>query len=316
MASIDPSIQSTQGCYETYIETWSSTTMAAIDDLANKTSPPSLSGVSINIASFGKNPPQAELTLQNLSQAELKALVDKVHGYGGEIKVSFGGAAQTDPAGYGMWLSNFLKTPHDVSTLAKNLTSFIQQKGFDGIDFDIEDRGVAADFPDLASSLIKAIRQELPNTDITLTVPGQPWGQYWVPLIQKSVEDVNHINFMEYDIWIDTSGDGTGGTLKTYAAQIQWDINYYISNLGIPANKIELGLMPGMDDIGNNLTLNDAVNLAKWAQSIGLAGVMTWDLNRDYAGLDGMAHPMLILVESKRLFLLNLPVTAIALSSL
>lgn len=290
MSFINSQLGSVQGkpSYETYIETWDSTTMAAIEALANKTTPPSLEGVSINLAfaSFGKNPPNAEISFANLSQSQLKELLDKVHQYGGEVKISFGGAAHIDPAGYQMWLSDYLKDRNDVSTLASSITSFLQNYGFDGIDFDIEDRGVAADFPDLAAALIKEIRQKLPNTDLTLTVPGQPWGQYWVELIQKSVADVDHVNFMEYDIWIDTTGQGTGGP-KTYSTQIQWDINYYISNLGIPPHKIELGLMPGFDDIGNKLTVSDAVALAKWAQSIGLAGVMTWDLNRDYAGLEG-----------------------------
>lgn len=288
-AKIGPS--ESKGVYETYIETWDSSTMAAIDALAKNWVPPSLAGVSINIAfaSFGKNPPHDELTVINLSDGELKELVDAVHQYGGEVKISFGGAARTDPAGYAMWLSDFLKSEQDAAALSKNIAAFIMQYGFDGIDFDIEDRGVSTDFPGLAAALIEAIRKEMPSTEITLTIPGQPWGQYWVELIQKSVSDVDRISFMEYDIWIDATGEGTDGTPKTYATQIQWDVKYYISQFGIPPEKLELGLMPGYDDIGNNLTLNDAVSLAKWAQSIDLAGVMTWDLNRDYAGQDGMA---------------------------
>lgn len=287
-----PSSNPVNGNYETYIETWSPSTLAAIEALANKSTPPSLTGVSIDIAfaSFGKTPPASDLSILNLTPGQLDELISKVHEYGGTVKISFGGATQVDPGGNGMWLSDFLKNSVDVTTLANNITAFISKYGLDGIDFDIEDRGVASDFPDLAAALLKQIHENLPNTEISLTVPGQPWGQYWVSLIQKSIDSVDHVNFMEYDIWIDKSGEGTDGTPKTYATQIQWDINYYISNFGIPPDKIKLGLMPGRDDIGNNLTLKDAETLAKRSKGVGLQGIMTWDLNRDYAGQDGMGR--------------------------
>jgi hypothetical protein len=86
---------------------------------------------------------------------------------------------------------------------------------------------------------------------------------------------------MEYDLWIAPDQD--------YYNQIMYDINYYTTTWGIIPNKIILGLMPGKDDMGHNLSLNDALNLTNFAITQGLKGVMTWDANIDSMGIDNNA---------------------------
>ena len=52
--------------------------------------------------------------------------------------------------------------------------------------------------------------------------------------------------------------------------------------LGVPASKIVYGVMPGHHDAGNEYTtVEDAKAIAEYALEKGLAGVMTWDINRD-----------------------------------
>jgi hypothetical protein len=74
-----------------------------------------------------------------------------------------------------------------------------------------------------------------------------------------------------------------------YSKQIQYDIDFYINTWNVIPNKIILGLMPGKDDGGKNLTLQSALEITMFAQSKGLQGVMTWDANFDAGGIDGNA---------------------------
>jgi hypothetical protein len=47
--------------------------------------------------------------------------------------------------------------------------------------------------------------------------------------------------------------------------------------------------MPGEDDMGHDLSLQDALNLTSFAIDNNLLGVMTWDANIDSTGIDGNA---------------------------
>jgi hypothetical protein len=47
--------------------------------------------------------------------------------------------------------------------------------------------------------------------------------------------------------------------------------------------------MPGPDDTGKVMTLQDALNLTSFAKDQGLQGVMTWDANIDGTGPDSNA---------------------------
>ena len=81
---------------------------------------------------------------------------------------------------------------------------------------------------------------------------------------------------MEYDIWVAPG--------KSLPDQIEDDVNYYVKNWGVDPSKIHIGLMPGKDDQGHNLSVADAQKVAQYVMSAGLGGVMTWDLDRDYKG--------------------------------
>jgi GH18 family chitinase len=47
--------------------------------------------------------------------------------------------------------------------------------------------------------------------------------------------------------------------------------------------------MPGNDDMGHNLSLQDTLNLTDFAKSQNLQGIMTWDADLDALGIDGNA---------------------------
>merc|ERR1719490_173349 len=51
---------------------------------------------------------------------------------------------------------------------------------------------------------------------------------------------------------------------------------------GVPADKIVYGIMPGHSDAPNEYTsIEDTVSVAEYVLANGLAGAMTWDVNRD-----------------------------------
>jgi chitinase len=280
--------------YETYVQSWSPDTMAALRAMninANTT-------IDISFASFhftwpqGPNGP-AQMGGMQMPAQDLKALVDYVHSRGGHVKIAFGGA---NPAYY---LSNAMN-PSGLSpgAVAGAIASVVKQYGLDGVDLDIEDKpfppypGFAASASQMIKDLSWNLEQQGSKATISLTLEGQAWlpGSYVPELIKNSQQYVSHINFMEYNIWINPIGQGPGKP-NSYAQQIQSDINYYHQNWGVDPSKIMLGLMPGRDeyDPPNNLTLDAAKQLATWAQQTGLAGVMTWSLNLDYEGRDGNA---------------------------
>jgi hypothetical protein len=86
---------------------------------------------------------------------------------------------------------------------------------------------------------------------------------------------------MEYDLWIESTFD--------YTRQIQYDIDFYLSTWHIDPAKIILGLMPGMDDSGQILTLQNALDLTQFSMDKSLQGVMIWNGNNDSVGCNGNA---------------------------
>jgi hypothetical protein len=104
---------------------------------------------------------------------------------------------------------------------------------------------------------------------------------YQQSLLNMTIGNLDAWQPMEYDIWIDSA--------NSYAQQIQWDINYYMKTWSVPTTKIVLGLMPGPDDMGHVLSLQDALNLTSFAKSLNLKGIMTWDADLDSQGLSGNA---------------------------
>ena len=199
-----------------------------------------------------------------------------VHSNGGKISLSIGGAT------YAFATSDLYSRPGD---LAANINTILAKCGFDGVDFDIEDASgsVPSDFANNAASLINTLRSLNNNLNITLTTAAQAWAtnNYQQSLINLTIGNLNAWQPMEYDLWVDPTSD--------YYNQIIYDVNFYLTSWQVNPNKIILGLMPGKDDSGRDLTLQYALNLTSFAKSKGLQGVMTWDANIDSRGVDGNA---------------------------
>lgn len=207
---------------------------------------------------------------------QTQEITNLVHSNEGKISLSVGGAT------YPFAGSDLYSRPGD---LANNINEILIKAGFDGVDFDIEDYygAVPSDFANQAASVINTLKSINPGVYITLTTAAQAWVSecYQENLLNMTIGNLSAWQPMEYDLWIQ------GGS--TYYEQIQSDINYYIATWSVAPSKIILGLMPGNDDIPNNLSLQDALNLTSFSKDIGLQGVMTWDANIDSSGVDGNA---------------------------
>lgn len=262
--------------FEGYIESWKQDSWNALQHLAIQSN----TVVDIAFGNFTFTVDNAgditaigglEMPLQ-----EFNNFIAFVHGKGGKVKLSLGGA--TYP------LCQYLRSAQDAPRLAQLIAKAITQFHLDGIDLDIEDSANSPhyypEFPQNAVLMIQDLRQYAPaNSLITLTVPGGAWFEPWQTIIPGAKGSVSFITFMEYNIWIEHG--------KTFVEQIMWDIGHYQTLWGLTPQQIQLGLMPGPDDLGQNLTLTDAGQLAEWAKDKGLSGVMIWSFNRDYEGQDG-----------------------------
>jgi len=214
--------------------------------------------------------------LNNLSIDDLIKLTNLVHSNNAKISLSIGGAT------YPFNNSDLYSKPGD---LANNINIMLNKCNFDGVDFDIEDSStnVPRDFATNTASLINTLRSLNNNLNITLTTPAQAWGStnYQQSLLNMTIGNINAWQPMEYDLWINPTLD--------YYSQIEYDIDYYINTWGVNSKKIILGLMPGKNDLSQDLTLEYALNLTTFAKNNELQGVMTWDANIDSNGIDDNA---------------------------
>ena len=262
--------------FTTYVTTWNNDPLVQIQDMINKNVVLNNTRIILAFASFNFNSTDYIPGFGSISMQEVNSITNLVHSHGAKISLSVGGAT------YPFFGSDLYPRPGD---LANNINQVLIKCGFDGVDFDIEDYygNVPSDFANQAGSLINTLRSLNNGLYISLTTPAQAWasGCYQQQLINLTIGNLNAWQPMEYDIWVQSG--------YTYAQQIQFDINYYITNWYVNPSKIVLGLMPGKDDTSRDLTLQDALNSTSFAIENKLQGIMTWDADLDALGIDGNA---------------------------
>jgi len=264
--------------FTTYLESWSKPQTLVNQMIAAGALTPN-SRLVLAFASFNFSSQNYIPGLQNMSLSDVQALTNLVHSRGARISLSIGGAT------YPFLNSDLYNQP---TTLATNINAILTLCGFDGVDFDIEDSytTVPQDFAQKAGAIINSLRSLNSSLYITLTTPAQAWsaGMYQQSLLNSVYDSINAWQPMEYDLWLAPTP-----TTTTYANQIIYDINFYIKSWSVHPSKLIIGLMPGNDDMGHTLSLQDALNLTSFSQTAGLQGIMIWDANLDAAGRDNNA---------------------------
>ena len=199
-----------------------------------------------------------EVSTQTIAQ-----LVTLAHNAGKKVKVAIGGA--TYP------LSPQLKTLQDAAGMAQAIAAYIQQNNLDGVDFDIEDYPA----PELQVALIQNTRQLLGNNKLISYTPKSPASTTYpyYKVTQDAHPYLDAILIMAYDY-----APGYNNQQDALA----------LINMGVPASKVSIGLMPGLDDLGVMTSLADITTAAQFIKQNGLEGIMFWDLNRDLENLTGL----------------------------
>lgn len=243
---------------ESYWESWNST--SSISSIVNM----KVDIINIAFANFVTTGNHTyAISGVEASSAAIAQLVTLAHNAGKKVKIAIGGA--TYP------LSGQLRTTQDAVGMAQAIALYVQQNNLDGVDFDIEDYPA----PELQIALIQNTRQLLGNNANISYTPKSPASTTfpYYTVIQGAHQYLNGILIMAYDAY-----SGYSATQDVQA----------LIKMGIPANKISIGLMPGMDDIGVMTSLADIQTIAQFIKQNGLLGIMFWDLNRDLENATGL----------------------------
>lgn len=262
--------------FSVYVTYWESDLHAQITDMIDNEVIKEGVRVILAFASFNFISSQYIPGFGNVTMDDVKNVINMVHEVGAEISLSIGGAT------YPLYGSDLYAAP---DTLAENISGLLENAGFDGVDFDIEDsyNVVPANFATTAATIITTLRELQPDLNITLTTPAQAWSadMYQRTLLNLTIDSLTAWQPMEYDLLINQGSD--------YTTQIQYDINYYMTEWNVPADKIILGLMCGPDDEDHVLTLKNALDMTTFAQTEELQGIMLWEGAIDARGCLGNA---------------------------
>lgn len=262
--------------FSVYVTYWESDLHAQITDMIDNDVIKEGVRVILAFASFNFISSQYIPGFGNMTMDDVKNVINMVHEVGAEISLSVGGAT------YPLYGSDLYAAPE---LLAENISGLLENAGFDGVDFDIEDsyNVVPANFATTAATIITTLRELQPDLNITLTTPAQAWSadMYQRTLLNLTIDSLTAWQPMEYDLLINQGSD--------YTTQIQYDINYYMTQWNVPADKIILGLMCGPDDEDHVLTLKNALDMTTFAQIEELQGIMLWEAAIDARGCLGNA---------------------------
>lgn len=242
---------------DSYWESWNS--QDPINDIVNM----HVDVINISFANFKTTGTHTfEISGVESDLATIQQLVTTAHSLGKRVKIAIGGA--TYP------LEPQLKTTQDAVGMAQAVAKYVNDNNLDGVDYDIEDYPAV----DLQLSLLQNTRQLLPNKLITYTPKSPASSTYpYDQIIKNGHLYIDYLSIMAYD----------------YAPgyRYQDDVQALLA-AGVPASKIVVGLMPGWDDVGVRTTVADITTAAQFIKQKNLAGIMFWDLNRDYENVTGL----------------------------
>ncbi|MFE6183559.1 cellulose binding domain-containing protein [Streptomyces sp. NPDC056465] len=213
-----------------------------------------------------------------LADDKVASQIDALRAEGGDVRVSFGGAAGAELA---LHCSS-------AAELATAYGKVIDAYGLTKVDFDIEGGAL----PDTAansrrSQAVARLQKEHPGLDVSFTLPVMPEGltQPGVDLIadaKKNGVTVDAVNIMAMDYGASYSGD-----MGDYAAQAATATQAQIKGvLGLSDaaawKAVAVTPMIGVNDVATEIfTVEDAGQLVKFAQEKGIGRLAMWSGTRD-----------------------------------
>jgi hypothetical protein len=219
---------------------------------------------------------------------QMQQQIAAVRSLGGDVMVSFGGAANQELA----------QAITNVNTLTAAYQSVINDYQLTHIDFDIEGAAVADHASiDRRSQAIAAAQQQAAAAGkplyVWFTLPVLPTGLtadglYVLQSALKYGVHIAGVNGMTMD-YGDGAAPNPAGQMGTYAIDAAKSLFAQLQSLyGTSLTSAQLwsmvGVTPmiGMNDITDEVfTPQDAVQLAAFAESVGMGRISIWSLNRD-----------------------------------
>ncbi|ORY40370.1 hypothetical protein BCR33DRAFT_852707 [Rhizoclosmatium globosum] len=224
----------------------------------------------------------------SVGDIQTKFYADKIaaiRAWGGDVRISFGGAAGTELA----------LVAKDAASLADTYLSVINAYGFTYADFDIE--GSTLDntaVVDMRNQAIAIMQSKLPNLKISYTLPVSTnglvsTGIYVITSAQKYGARIDCVNIMTMDYYqsvpyVDANGNSLMGQYAISAAQGTY------SQIGSQVGSIGITPMIGInDDVKEVFTLADAAQVAAWVKTVNYVSLLSfWVASADAQGnVDG-----------------------------
>jgi hypothetical protein len=216
----------------------------------------------------------------DLASDAVAAQIGDLRAAGGDVRVSFGGAAGAELA----------TTCASADALAAAYEKVVTAYGLTKVDFDVEGGAL----PDTAANTRRAqaiarLQADHPDLDVSFTLPVMPEGltQSGVDLLANAKENgvaVGTVNIMAMDYGAAYSGD-----MGSYAEQAATATQAQVKGvLGLDDSAAwkAVGVTPmiGVNDVSTEVfTVADATQLVEFAESKGLGSLSMWSATRDKA---------------------------------
>lgn len=230
-------------------------------------------------------------------------LMEDIHALrnlGGDVVVSFGGAANTPLA----------SACTSVSDLVTAYRSVVERYKLNKIDFDIEGIWVADALSNARrSQAIAQLQSELPDLKVWYTLPVLPSGLTadGVRTLQQALAagvEIYGVNIMAMD-YGDSAAPNPGGHMGQYAIQAAQALFQQLQSLYPDRSEAQLwamvGITPmiGMNDITSEIfRLADAQEVLAFAQQNHIGLLSLWSANRDHECPGGAANYVSITCSS------------------
>jgi chitinase len=173
-----------------------------------------------------------------LSEPEL---ITRAHRTGTKVMISVGGGDEAQ----GRAFSTVVAVPGHRGTLIYNLTQFVTERGYDGVDIDWEVPTGNADRAN-CTSLIDELRQGLPDKVISMAVSATPggWGDYDFVSLMPLVDFFNVMSYDYHGPWSSHAGHNSPFLLNPADPELEGSFKTTLDRyleLGVPAQQINMG---------------------------------------------------------------------------
>lgn len=214
-------------------------------------------------------------TMDTSEAAAIGSRINELRSVGGDVIVSFGGAAAPE-------LANVCS---DAASLQAQYQVVVSKYNLKYVDFDIEDFSPTA--IDIRNKALKGLEAANPglHVDYTLGVLETGFTQPQMDVLNNAKSNgtrVDLVNIMTMDYGHSVSDMNAAAISAAQGARNQ------LNTMGFTGTQLGITPMIGVNDSpGETFTLANASSLASWANSNGIAELAFWSVGRDNGSCPG-----------------------------